>query len=101
MKALRQRGVRWLSGLFLAALLLLPLLESGHNHVDRDLAKPCAICVVTHHSPVTTAPVIVTVAPVALAAVAIFATVASPVLGHHSPQSGRAPPRSSHITVSV
>ena len=97
MKALRQRGVRLLSAVFFTAMLLVPLLESGHNHVDRDLAKPCATCVATHHSPALQAPVVSLEAPLALAAVAISTTFASPIRGHHSPQSGRAPPHFSHI----
>jgi len=82
---------------FLAALLLVPLLESGHNHVDRDLAKPCATCVVTHHSPATTTAVVTTAAPVMLAAVTIFTTATAQVFRHYSPQSGRAPPLSLSI----
>lgn len=94
MKLLRQRGGRLASVFFLAALLLVPLLESGHSHVDRDLAKPCATCVVTHHSPAATTPIVASAAPIAALAVAVFTTVASPVLRDHSPQSGRAPPLS-------
>jgi len=97
MKPLRHRGSRLASVFFLAALLLVPLLEAGHSHGDRDLAKPCATCVATHHSPAAATPIVTASAPVALTAVAVFASVASPVLRDHSPQSGRAPPLSFSI----
>ena len=97
MKLFGQRVRRLASVFFLAALLLVPVLESGHSHVNGDLAKPCATCVVTHHSPVASAAIVAAAAPVMLAAVAIFTTASSPVFRHHSPQSGRAPPLSFSI----
>jgi hypothetical protein len=97
MNALRLRGARLLGAVFFAALLLVPLLESGHRHVDRDLAKPCAVCVVAHHSPAATAPVPALGAPFALVALASFAVVDAPIRLDCSPYCGRAPPRSTHI----
>jgi hypothetical protein len=94
MTATRHRTARILSAIFFAALLLVPLLESGHNHADRDLAKPCTICVVAHHAPAASAPVLGIVAPITRTAVASVAPAAAPVSCDHSPKLGRAPPRS-------
>jgi hypothetical protein len=94
MKALRHRGARVASALLFAALLLVPLLESGHSHANRDLARPCAACVAAHHSPAATTPVVAVAATVGRAVVAVFAPVVAPARRDHSPQSGRAPPRS-------
>jgi hypothetical protein len=96
MTALRHRAARIAGALVFAALLLVPLVESGHSHANRDLARPCAACVIAHHSPAVTAP-IVAVAPIAAyAPVAVFASLVAPLRRDHSPQSGRAPPRSAH-----
>jgi hypothetical protein len=91
--------MRWLSALFFAALLLVPLAERGHSHVDRDLAKPCAVCVVAHHSPAATAPLVSVGVASALTLVASVFAVTAPARHHHSPQSSRAPPASFHIAV--
>lgn len=99
MNALRLRGVRLLGAIFFAALLLVPLVERGHSHVDRDLAKPCAVCVVAHHSPAATALVVAFVVASALAFVAFVFAVAAPSGRTHSPATSRAPPGSFHIAV--
>jgi len=97
MTALRHRGVRILSALFFAALILVPLLESGHSHARSDLAKPCAVCVAAHHSPAATTPIASLGAPSTVAPVAVVTAVAAPVRRAHSPHSGRAPPTRTHI----
>jgi len=97
MKRPRHRAVRLSSALLLAALLLVPLIERGHSHTSRDLARPCAACVAAHHSPAATAPVVAVAAPVAQALIAVFASEGAPLRRAHSPQSGRAPPLPSHI----
>ena len=94
MKLLCQRGGRLASVVFLVALLLVPLLESGHSHAKNDLAKPCAVCVAAHHSPATTAPIVALAASIAVAAITVLASISAPVQRYHSPQSGRAPPAS-------
>lgn len=93
MQALRHRSSRVLAAVFFAALLLIPLLESGHSHADRDLAKPCTICVVAHHAPAAASPVVAMAMPVGRATHAVVALVAAPASSDHSPISGRAPPR--------
>lgn len=94
MNALRQSGIRLLSAVFFAALLLVPLVESGHSHARSDLAKPCVVCVAAHHTPAATTPTLSVVAPIAFAAVAVFPSISAPLRRDHSPQSGRAPPAS-------
>jgi len=97
MTALRHRAARIAGALLFAALLLVPLVESGHSHASRDLARPCATCVVAHHSPAVTAPVIAVAATAASVPVAICAAIVAPSRRDHSPQSGRAPPHSTRI----
>jgi hypothetical protein len=99
MNALRCRRMRLLSAIFFAALLLVPLVERGHSHVDRDLAKPCAVCFVAHHSPAAAAPVVSFGVVCALAFVSLVLSVSAPARRTHSPASNRAPPDSFHIAV--
>ncbi len=93
------RGIgRRLSGLVLAALLLVPLVTCGHHHVtDTASTSGCAVCVVAHHTPAVLA-----AAPSALAlalAPLTLPAAARVVPAHrvHSPIAGRAPPLSSSI----
>ncbi len=92
MRSLRHSGIRFAGVLLFAVLLLVPLVESGHSHANRDLARPCATCVVAHHSPAAVAPTIA----VALTTVAAGSTIIAPSLApaqrDHSPRRGRAPP---------
>jgi hypothetical protein len=97
MKRLRHRAARLSSALLFAALLLVPLIERGHSHTNRDLARPCAACVAAHHSPAATAPTVAVVVPIARTPIAVFAPEGAPLRRAHSPQSGRAPPLPSHI----
>jgi hypothetical protein len=95
MNGLRHRVIRLSGALLFAALLLVPLAESGHSHANRDLARPCAVCVATHHSPAAIAPVLAIAASITRASAAVFSPTVAPARRDHSPQSGRAPPRSS------
>jgi hypothetical protein len=97
MNGLRHRVVRLSGALFFAALLLVPLAESGHSHANRDLARPCAACVATHHSPAAIAPVVAIAAPITRASAAAFSPIVAPAQRDHSPRSGRAPPHSSFV----
>ena len=99
MNGLRRRGVRLLSAIFFAALLLVPLAERGHSHVDRDLAKPCPVCAVAHHTPAAIAPVVAVGASAILVSFALVHAVDSPTPHARSPRRGRAPPASFHIAV--
>jgi hypothetical protein len=99
MNVLRQRGKRFFIALFFAALVLVPLLESGHTHANGDLAKPCAVCVMAHHSPAAQAQIVLAAALTHLAPLAISTVVAPPARCDHSPQSGRAPPFALHSLV--
>jgi len=51
MAAIRQRRLRALGSVLLVALLLVPVLATGHRHPGNTTA-PCAACVVTQHTPV-------------------------------------------------
>jgi hypothetical protein len=97
MKALRHRGIRLASALLFAALLLVPLVESGHSHANKDLARPCATCVAAHHSPAAAPPIVALAVQVTRAATAVVAPDVAPLRQDHTPQSGRAPPFSSFI----
>jgi len=92
MNALRHRAIRVAGAILFAALLLVPVLESGHSHANKDLARPCAVCVAAHHSPAATAPVVAVAGTVTRAATAVLAPSIAPLRRAHSPQSGRAPP---------
>jgi hypothetical protein len=97
MRLLRHSGIRLAGALLLAVLVLVPLAESGHSHATRDLAGPCATCVVAHHSPAAVAPTIAPAAATAAAAAAIFEPFVAPVRGERSPRLGRAPPATSFV----
>ena len=51
MATTRQRRLRALGSALLVALLLVPVLATGHRHTGNATA-PCAACVVTQHTPV-------------------------------------------------
>jgi hypothetical protein len=88
-------------GIFLAALLLVPLVTSGHHHAA-DAATPgsCAVCVVAHHAPavVTAAPT--AAAPTVMQLTALSAPTTAPSQRVHSPIAGRAPPFFSTLAIS-
>jgi hypothetical protein len=95
MRPLRQSGIRYAGTLLFAVLLLVPLVESGHSHANRDLARPCATCVVAYHSPAAVAPTIAVVPTTVAACTAVTAPSLAPERRHHSPRRGRAPPDTS------
>jgi hypothetical protein len=95
MSCLRNRVIRLSGALLFALLLLVPLAESGHSHTNRDLARPCAACAATHHSPAAIAPLAAVAAPVLCANAAVLSPLVVLTRRDHSPQSGRAPPHPS------
>ncbi len=95
MGALRKRGARFLGAFLFAALLLIPLLESGHSHETTDLARPCAVCVIAHHAPAAASTVIQVAAPLTAVAAVVIASVVPETSTPRSPSRGRAPPSSS------
>jgi len=97
MKRPRHRATRIGGALLFAVLLLVPLLERGHTHQNRDLARPCAVCVAAHHAPAATTPVVALAAPLAETTIAFIVPSSAPLRRSHSPQLGRAPPLPSHI----
>ena len=102
MSVTRHRSVRITGAVLFAALLLVPLFERGHSHANRDLARPCAVCVAAHHSPAVTTATASVAAPISSAVIAIADPVDAPARRDHTPQSGRAPPLlASRFTVSA
>jgi hypothetical protein len=89
MRIARQRIVRRLRPLLLAALLLVPIVASGHDHAAHPSARPCAVCAVTQHAPVASAPV----APVAAALPLVLSVDAQAVLAPEAPNARRATER--------
>jgi len=91
--------VRRVGTLCAVALLLLPLVLSGHGHQagQRSASDTCATCAVTHFSPVTTAPPLPQLSPQATALAPSVQMLAAPPRLCHSRPSGRAPPHSSPL----
>jgi hypothetical protein len=89
MRIARQRIVRRLSPLFLAALLLVPIVASGHDHAAHPSARPCAVCAVTQHAPVASAPA----APAAATSPLVLTVDAQRVLAPDAPRARRATER--------
>jgi hypothetical protein len=96
MRSVRHSLIRRIGILGAIGLLLLPLLLSGHRHgaSQSSTSDACALCVVTHFSPTTTAPPLPQLAPL-VAAVAHATLVLAPLANRCQPRpSGRAPPLS-------
>jgi len=95
MRAARRRLGRSLGAAILAALLLLPLASSGHDHgADPGASRECGTCVAVRHTP-SLAPAVAPGCAPRLVGVA-FQPVA-PAVSSATPQArplGRAPPRS-------
>ena len=87
----RQAGILCTIG-----LLLLPVVLSGHNHAaeQSNPSDACALCVVTHFSPATTAPPLPQLAPPAVAVASAAVGVVAPTHRHQPRPSGRGPPQS-------
>ena len=75
----------------LIALLFVPIVLSGHHHVDSDGA--CAACAVAHHAPIIGAPALpILGVSVAQADIAPRHLRTAPRRTDHAPGEGRAPP---------
>lgn len=87
--------------IFLAALLLVPLVSSGHHHVT-DAATPgsCAVCVVAHHAPAVVAVAPAALVPTVVQLTTLSAPASAPPHRVHSPIAGRAPPSFSTLSIS-
>jgi hypothetical protein len=99
MTTVRQRAARFLRAAAFAALLLVPVVESGHRHATDAPNVPCSVCVVVHHAPIAFA----TVVAVAATEVSLFSALVSitraPAAVERRTVCGRAPPSSSLVTV--
>jgi len=93
MQRLRQRALRQAGVILLVALVLLPAVLRSHWHADHGAgALPCAVCVVAHHSPATSAPVLVAIAPVFHGLAAAPPDLIAPARHDRPAKAGRAPP---------
>jgi hypothetical protein len=96
---MRQRAARLFGGLLMVALLLVPVVASGHAHRDLAGSRSCAACIAAHHTPAL-AP-----APAALGAAALAVlplsqpTHVALVHTHRTPRAGRAPPLVAPVAV--
>jgi hypothetical protein len=87
-----QHGLRHrASVLLLAALLLVPIALSGHNHVSEG-TRPCSICAVTHHAPAVSAPAAPQFASRFTVLLPAMRTTLAPSRTDQAPRAGRAPP---------
>jgi hypothetical protein len=92
MRALRRFGTRTAGIALLVVLLLVPLALRAHGHREHTDARPCAVCVVAHHSQVVVTPT--------TAVASVFQTRITLVVSGSTPEtrtarsthSGRAPP---------
>jgi hypothetical protein len=96
MRGPRQQIRRPLSALLLVALLLVPLALGGHRHANEVAgANGCATCVVAHHLPAVSGPLVAHVAPL-LVALRLLGTDTAALPSDAQPVAlGRAPPSSS------
>ena len=99
MRSMRQRAACLVSALVMVALLIVPVVASGHTHRDLDAARTCATCVAAHHSPAIVMPAVGATASTLTAAAPCAPPRAVPVHPHRSPRAGRAPPSSAPVSV--
>jgi hypothetical protein len=98
---MRQRVFTSVRSVVLVALLLVPLVSSGHHHApDARSAGSCALCVVTHHAPAIVTALPSAPAPSALQLAAVSEPIAAPPHRVPSSVAGRAPPITFPITIS-
>jgi hypothetical protein len=98
MGAIRDRFRHRASVLLLAALLLVPVALSGHNHVGQR-THPCSVCAVTHHAPIVNTPALPAFTAQFASLVSVARSTPAPARTDQSPPTGRAPP--SFLTLSA
>lgn len=92
MRGLRRRGTRTAGIGLLVVLLLVPLALSAHGYTAHHDARPCAVCVVAHHSPAITTPVVAVASAFVAAVAPVLVGLAPETRAARSVHSGRAPP---------
>jgi hypothetical protein len=92
MGSMRQRLIRYAGSVLLIGLLLVPIVAYGH--AAHPSTQPCAICLVTYHTPlVGVSPIaVVAAAPLVLGVVPVVTP--RPVSPMRRAATGRAPPAS-------
>jgi len=91
MVRVRYRFRRRASVLLLAALLLVPVVLSGHSHA-RESTHPCSICAVTHHAPIVSTPALQVFTTELARPLIIAPRVSAGTRLEQAPRTGRAPP---------
>jgi hypothetical protein len=91
----RQRVLRGIIALWASALLLVPLILSGHVHENGAALPPdaCAVCAATHHSPGASTPVLPPLAPAFGVITVELPRVVAPSDVRRTAERGRAPPQ--------
>ena len=94
MRSMRRRLIQYAGPVLLISLLLAPIVASGHIHTAHSSTQPCAICVVTHHTPVAGASPVAAepAAPLILSVERVVAT--RPAAPAHRSACSRGPPSS-------
>jgi hypothetical protein len=88
-----QRAAGWSQALLLVALVLLPTVARAHWHRDHtDARRPCATCVVAHHSPALSAPRLADVRPLFERRLLAPRSPLAPARHDRPMEAGRAPP---------
>jgi hypothetical protein len=85
------RRLRIVRGLVLVALLLVPVVASGHHHAAHQTA-PCATCALTYHTPAVVAGTIAAPAATELVVGMAPAAASRPAEPSRRLPTGRGPP---------
>ena len=96
-RLLRCAGTRSGRALLLVALLLVPLLASGHHADHTSPGRPCAVCLVAKHSPAVSTSLTAVSGPVLLSLRAAHAPIAQPLHRERPAETGRGPPPPSSL----
>jgi hypothetical protein len=99
MRSMRQRAAHLAGALVMIALLVVPVVASGHTHRGLDAARSCATCVAAHHSPAIAVPAICAPASVLAAPALSLPSRVARAHPHRSPRAGRAPPSPAPVSV--
>jgi len=92
MGSMRQRLIKYAGPVLLIGLLLVPIVAYGH--AAHPTTQPCAICLVTYHTPLVGVSPVAAVAAAPLVLCVVPVVTPRPVSPMHRSPTGRAPPSS-------
>jgi len=92
MGSMRRRLIRYAGSVLLIGLLLVPIVAYGH--AAHPSTQPCAICLVTYHTPLVGVRPVAAVAAAPLVLGVVPVVTPRPVSPIRRPSTGRAPPSS-------